>query len=127
MNILTYILLITSIFILAITFYILRLEKPLVEIRTVSGIETLHKINDKVTREIHPNQDCRDYHLRTKDVTDEQVKEISMINGIVANTSRPVTPRFDSINYALSVRKGKAFNWDEIEPEILKILSVDGQ
>ena len=85
-------------------------------------MEKLKKLTKTILVEIHPNKHYRTYHLKTKDVSKEKTTAIGKIEGVVKNLFGDEL-RFSPDQYEFSISKGKAWEWEEIEPEILEILA----
>lgn len=81
--------------------------------------------NNKIIIKTYPNKSIRSYHIRF-DVTDATMKEIFNIRGVIVGKSKYSSSTYSTYyrkeEYSVTVKKGRAFDWDEIEPVVIKIL-----
>ncbi len=77
------------------------------------------RMNSKIVIEALPNEQVRIYHLRT-DLSEQVVQRIFYIRGVISKFSHH--SRYDKETYSLTIHKGKAFDWGEIQLAVLEIL-----
>ena len=89
---------------------------------TAVGCSASDNTVDGIVIETFPNLDVRAYHLRTQELPETAIKEISEIPGTINDSLSTMGVSFNPTEYRLRVVKGKGFSWDEIEPKVLEIL-----
>jgi len=81
------------------------------------------KLHENIFIEMHPNKQVRSYHLKHRNLPRRDLGAIESIPGVITKSGYPTGTYFQKDEYELVVRKGKAFDWANIEPQVLDILS----
>ncbi len=73
--------------------------------------------------ETHPVKYIRTYHVRFEDINKPTLDKIFALQGVIYDGSKYTHhSRYRKGTYELTIHKGGAFHWEEIQPKVLSIL-----